>query len=91
MWAPITGNTISGDTTICKNSPVQVRKGMTPLAGGSGVYTYLWEQSTNSGSSWIATTGTSASYDPGTLPGPIWYRRNVFSGQANACTNVSVP
>ncbi|MFN8240354.1 MAG: gliding motility-associated C-terminal domain-containing protein [Bacteroidales bacterium] len=95
MWALIANNNISPDTTICKNTAPQVRRGITTLSGGSGSYTYLWEQSNNSGSSWTPATGTNNAgdgrYNTGTLAGPVWYRRTVYSGALNTCVNVSSP
>ncbi|MBB2149313.1 T9SS type B sorting domain-containing protein [Pedobacter gandavensis] len=82
----ITGNTITANQTICSGlSPASIQ-GAVP-SGGSGVYTYSWEQSVNGGN-WTVATGTNdqANYTPPGLTTTTSYRRNVTGG---ACLNTS--
>lgn len=80
----ITGNTITADQVICSGDTPAALAGSTP-AGGTGVYTYLWESSTN-GVDFAAAAGvnTNAGYTPAALTATTIFRRQVASG---ACAN----
>lgn len=58
------------------------------VTGGTGSYTYAWQQSSNNGVTWTAATGTNnlADYDPPFTSNTILYRRIVTSG---VCSDVS--
>ncbi len=74
--------------TICAGTAPGAITGGTP-AGGSGVYTYLWEQSTSGpGSGFAAAPGLNngLNYSPGILNQNTWFRRTVASG---GCSSVS--
>ena len=88
----ITNNTISGNAKVCYSLVPDILTGAT-LSGGSGVYKYLWEQSTNGGASWTPAAGTnnSSDYQPPALVVPTIYRRTVKSGANDCCTNISTP
>ena len=82
----IAGNTVTANQTICSGLvPAQIQ-GALPT-GGSGTYTYAWEQSINGGA-WTAAIGTNnqANYTPPALTETTAYRRNVTGG---ACLNTS--
>lgn len=82
----IAGNTITANQTICSGLvPAQIQ-GAVPT-GGSGTYTYTWEQSINGGA-WTAAIGTNtqANYTAPALTATTAYRRNVTGG---ACLNTS--
>ena len=55
-------------------------------SGGVGTITYLWEVSTNNGSSWSTAGGTnnSADYNPASITQETWYRRKAIDG-SNGC------
>ncbi|MCK7494143.1 MAG: hypothetical protein MZW92_25130 [Comamonadaceae bacterium] len=59
--------------------------------GGNGIHTYLWEQSVDAGGTWNNAAGTNnlKDYQPAALTAPVLYRRVVFSGPANCCSNVT--
>lgn len=82
----IAGNTITADQTICSGATPAVLQGGA-VTGGSGTYTYNWEQSVN-GAAWTAATGTNnqANYTPAALTATTAYRRNVTGG---SCLNTS--
>ncbi|MFY8132586.1 MAG: hypothetical protein ACOVOL_05080, partial [Bacteroidia bacterium] len=63
---------------ICNGFTPAPLTGSTPT-GGNGVYTYQWEFSTNSGTTWsnVPSAGTSSNYSPGSLTVTTWYRRIV--------------
>ena len=82
----IAGNTITADQTICSGlAPAPLQSGV--LTGGSGTYTYAWEQSVNGGA-WTVAAGINnqANYSPSALTATTAYRRNVTGG---ACLNTS--
>ncbi len=90
----ISNNTISGTQTVCRNDNPEMlgqESGVT-LSGGSGAYTFLWEESTD-GTSWIPASGinnnANGSYQPPAMTRNIRYRRNVVSGANNCCQSVS--
>lgn len=82
--------TISGlvDTTICFGQvPNQLVPQPTAIAGGDGVYTYIWDYSEDSGSNWDPYPGgTNEFLNPLALNTTTMFRRNVFS---NVCSDVS--
>jgi len=86
----ITNNTISGKTTVCYNTVPIILAGSSP-AGGTGTYSYLWEQSVD-GTTWTPAAGTNNSstgnYQPPALTIPMSYKRTVKSG-ANDCCSVT--
>ncbi|MBC5993402.1 Ig-like domain-containing protein [Pontibacter cellulosilyticus] len=83
----ISNNTISGTQTICSGSIPTQLTGSAP-AGGTGSYTYLWQQSTNN-STWTTAAGPNPNnlqnYQPGALTTTTYFRRVVSSG---TCINL---
>lgn len=88
----ISNNTITSDQVICFNTAPAVLTGPA-LSGGSGIYSYTWEESTDGGNTWIQASGNyndpTGDYAPPALTIPIKYRRQVKSGLAGCCTNTS--
>ncbi|WP_299826449.1 PKD domain-containing protein [uncultured Pontibacter sp.] len=86
--ATIQDNTISSNQAICTGELAQDLIGSAPT-GGTGVYTYLWEQSTDN-KNFTAASGvnTSKDYEPGIMMQETWYRRRVISG---SCESISAP
>jgi len=86
----ITGNTISGDQTICYNTGLLIPVTGPEPTGGDGFYAYLWEESTDN-STWDPASGinTNIDYDPGTLTLEMYYRRIATSGSDGCCDNTS--
>ncbi|MEJ8800594.1 Ig-like domain-containing protein [Pontibacter sp. H249] len=84
----VENNTIAGDQAICTGEQAQDLMGSTPT-GGTGVYTYLWEQSADN-KVFTAATGVNSSkdYEPGIMLQETWFRRRVISGR---CESVSDP
>jgi hypothetical protein len=92
VLAPITSNIISNSQTICRNTaPQQLTGG--PLSGGTGSYSYMWQQSADGGASWAGAAGInndpSGKYSPPALGSPVMYRRRVISGLGGCCNSVS--
>ncbi len=90
----ITNNTISGNQTVCKsNIPELLTQASGPaLSGGSGTYSYMWEQSSD-GIVWNAAAGTNnqsnGTYQPPVMTKTMKYRRTVKSGAGDCCTSTS--
>ncbi|MFN8416162.1 MAG: T9SS type A sorting domain-containing protein [Cytophagaceae bacterium] len=81
-----TAGAIAGDETVCSGNSVSTLTVNTAPSGGTGIYTYTWEQSTNGGSSYTAIPGaTDATYAPTSVTSTTLYRRYTSSG---GCTNL---
>jgi hypothetical protein len=83
---PISNNVITADQpAVCENTVPAPVTG-SAVAGGSGSYIYLWEQSTDGGASWDMADGvnTLASYQPPALSTPVKYRRTVSSADCQS-------
>lgn len=82
----ITANNIGSNQTVCSGSVPVALTGTNPL-GGSGVYTYLWETSTNQ-STWASIPGAVAiGYSPPIASASLYYRRVVNSGSCAQTSN----
>jgi len=86
----IANNTLPADRMVCYGTIPAIITGSIPT-GGDGSYTYLWEQSTDGGGTWNNAGGTNnlKDYQPAALTAPVMYRRIVFSGLANCCSDVT--
>jgi RHS repeat-associated protein len=72
------GGTIASDQIICYSADAAAFTSSLPASGGSNSFSYLWQQSTNGGSSWNDITGaTSAVYDPPSLTTTTKYQRRA--------------
>jgi hypothetical protein len=91
VYAVLSSNSVTGAQTILSGSTPAMLTG-SPITGGSGTYTYLWEQSTNSGSSWsVISGGTQVNYSPpGSETLTRQYRRivsdNIVPGSFTSAT-----
>ncbi|MBN2667188.1 MAG: gliding motility-associated C-terminal domain-containing protein [Bacteroidales bacterium] len=90
----IANNTIAGDQVVCK-SDIPALLTQAPgqsISGGSGSYSYLWQQSAD-GSSWVSAQGTNnssdGSYQPPAMTNSMRYRRFVTSGAFDCCSSIS--
>jgi gliding motility-associated-like protein len=90
----ITNNTISGNQTVCQSDTPELltQASGTALSGGSGTFTYLWEQSSD-GIVWIEAEGindqTNGTYQPPVMTRTMKYRRIVKSGTSDCCISTS--
>jgi gliding motility-associated-like protein len=88
----ISNNNVSDNQNVCYNTIPDALIGTAPV-GGNGSYTYYWEQSTNNGISWGPASGpgiiNASGYSPPTITIKTLYRRTVYSGIVNCCTNIS--
>lgn len=83
----ITNNTISSNQTLCGAQAPATLTGPAP-SGGSGTFTYLWEQSTDN-IIWTAATGTNntQNYSPSSISVVHYFRRIVTSGSCTSTSN----
>lgn len=84
----IAGDALTAPAVVayCDNGNPALITGSTPT-GGSGTYTYAWEQSTDNGTTWTAVPAAIAKdFDPPALTATTQYRRVVSSG---GCSNTS--
>jgi gliding motility-associated-like protein len=81
--------TVGNDHTICENNVPQTLTS-TPATGGTGIYTYQWQQKNDDGE-WAdvetGTGGTTSSYSPPALTVTTAYRLKTIGG-ANPCDTV---
>jgi gliding motility-associated-like protein len=73
---PIANNTIAANQGICINTAPALINGSVPT-GGDGVYSYQWQQSTDTVTWTDISLATNKDYAPGTLTLTTLYRRNV--------------
>ncbi|MBU0763870.1 MAG: gliding motility-associated C-terminal domain-containing protein [Bacteroidetes bacterium] len=92
LCAP-TNNLISASQNICQGEIPDTLTGNTPTGGSSGgLFTYLWQVSTNGGSSWTNAPApdTNPEYCPGITQDTTWYRRIVDPGSCQSISNTVV-
>jgi hypothetical protein len=82
----ISNNAIAtGNQSVCVGTAVANLQGSVPT-GGSGNYSYQWQQSSD-GTSFSSINGaTSQNYNPGNLSSTTWFRRVVTAG---GCSSTS--
>ncbi len=85
IYAVITNNNVAATQTICYNTAPAGLTGTAP-AGGTGVYTYQWQNSADNVTFNNIGGATGANYAPPALTATTWYRRIVNSGP---CANIS--
>ncbi|MDA8629672.1 hypothetical protein N9M15_05595, partial [Bacteroidia bacterium] len=83
------GGTIASNETLCSGGDPAAFTSSSSSSGGTGSYTYEWESSTNSGSTWSAiSSSNSTTYDvPSGLTQTTQYRRKVSDGSNTAYSN----
>jgi len=79
--------TIASNQTICYNGNPAAFTSVADASGGTTGYTYQWQYSTDSGSTWVDIYGANATtYDSGTLTATRWFRRRVIDSGTPAET-----
>ncbi len=84
----IKDNVIGNQDTICFSQDPQALASVLPLRDGNGVYTFLWESSTDNATYSSLSVQTEGYDPPAGLTATTWYRRKVISGR---CVNTSSP
>lgn len=91
ILAGISGNTIGADQTICGGTSPATLTGTGALSGGTGTYTYQWQQSTDGGATWSdIASATAATLNPAAVTGTIRYQRVVSDGLCSVTSNVVI-
>jgi hypothetical protein len=87
----LTGNNITSNDTICRNTRPDLITG--PVAGGGdpGDLRYMWESSLTGSAPWTDEGVDTREYQPGPLAVTTWYRRVALSGSDDACVDQSDP
>ena len=81
---------IGNAQTICPGTVPNALLQLQAASGGSGSYSYQWQNSTN-GLNWSNIPGaTSSVYSPSALTADIWYRRLVIDGTCGTTSSNSV-
>ncbi|MBN9297352.1 MAG: PKD domain-containing protein [Filimonas sp.] len=88
----IEGNGIVDDETICVSGAkpaIITQDPLVTLKGGTGTYTYQWQQSaTPPPGTWSNTGTNSSSFQPPVLNATTYYKRIITSGACSAESNV---
>lgn len=78
---PLDNNSITANQTICINNAPGEFAGSTPT-GGDGTYNFIWQKSTDNGTSWTAISGAIAkNYQSPALLQSTQFRRVATSAQ----------
>ncbi len=88
---PILDNLIGVDQVLCpgQSATSLTQRSGTSLSGGTGSFTFQWQQSVNNGSTWSTISGaTNSSYSPGIITVKTLFRRIVYSGTTQNTSNV---
>ncbi|MCF8223525.1 MAG: gliding motility-associated C-terminal domain-containing protein [Bacteroidales bacterium] len=88
---PVIGdNNISSDQSICENEIPAQLAGDPPVGGDGSNYTYIWEDSTRTGSWSLIAGADQQNYQPDALVDTTWYRRIIISSACDDTSNVIV-
>jgi len=81
---------LNSDSTICANLPSILISG-TPASGGDDSYKYYWESRLEGFPTWntFPVTTVNSPLSPGTLNNSNWFRRVIYSGADDVCSNIS--
>lgn len=91
VYADLTEGAIGSDQTICSGAAPALLTDASSPTGGTGSYTYSWQESTDGGTTWNAVSGAAAStYAPPALTATTLYRRTVTSGSCGSLTTSPV-
>jgi gliding motility-associated-like protein len=85
----LNAGTIAADQTICAASAPAPLSSASGASGGTGIFNYQWEASSDN-SNWAAIAGaTNPTFAPGALTATTYYRRRVASGTGTCSTAIS--
>lgn len=75
---PIRNNEISANQNICTNVVPAILTGSTPT-GSDGNFFYIWESSTDGGSTWVGLNAFDLNYQPLALTTTTMFRRIAYT------------
>ena len=82
--------TIGSNQSICYGTIPANLVQITPASGGTGVYTYQWQGSSDNVTWTNIPDANSISYIPPSLTESVWFRRNVTSGCSASSNSVRI-
>ena len=86
----LTAGTIAADQSVCYSTIPASLIQLTTASGGTGIYNYQWQISTDN-LNWTNISGAnSVTYSPPALNISTWYRRNISSGNCEIKSSNSV-
>jgi hypothetical protein len=80
----LNAGTIGSAQTICYNATPSDLTNTTSPSGGTGTYTYQWQESADNSNWSDISNATSSSYSPPALTATTWHRMVVTSGTCTA-------
>lgn len=87
----ISNNTIGNNQTICAGATPNTLTQTSTTTGGTGVYTYQWQQSTDGGLTWSSIIGANtSSYLPIGISVNTQFRRIVLSACSDTSNVISI-
>ena len=90
VYGNLTAGTIGTAQSICYNTAPSALTQLTAPAGGTGVYTYQWQDSPDNVTFNNIAGATAVGYTPPVLTATTYYRRNVTSGTCGTVASTSV-
>jgi hypothetical protein len=90
VYAQLIAGTIGNAQSICYNTAPSTLNQATAPTGGTGVYTYQWQISTDNIVFNNIAGATASSYSPPALTANRYYRRNVTSGTCGTASSPSI-
>ncbi len=85
----IDNNEIDGEDTVCQYTNANEITGLVPTGGDIGNYEYIWQASSDK-SGWDTIATGIVNYSPGSMDTvTTYYRRLVYSGKDNTCSDIS--
>ena len=90
VYANLTAGTIQSAQSICYNTAPAALTQATAPAGGTGAYTYQWQDSPDNATFTNIGGATGVGYAPPVLTANRYYRRNVTSGSCGTVSSASI-
>ena len=90
VYGNLTAGTIGTAQSICYNTAPAALTQLTAPTGGTGVYTYQWQDSPDNVTFNNIAGATTVGYTPPVLTTTTYYRRNVTSGTCGTVASASV-
>ncbi|MDD3875083.1 MAG: T9SS type A sorting domain-containing protein [Bacteroidales bacterium] len=93
VYANLTAGSVGSNQSICYNTSPAAFTQATAPTGGTGSYTYQWQNTTVSGcgSGWGNISGATANtYQASSLTQTTCYRRNVTSGSCGTVSSAAI-
>jgi gliding motility-associated-like protein/uncharacterized repeat protein (TIGR01451 family) len=90
VYPVISPGSAGSNQSLCYNQIPSVLKEITPASGGTGVYNYQWQTSSDSITYKDMPGETLTTYAPPALTATTWYRRNVTAANCGVFNSPAV-